>query len=90
MKTTTYAKLAESIEMVMHNDILQKAFDFEPVSEEGEEGEIYQTFIIGIHDANYLLKNTYELVYYSEELNMYVWAITHFGTPWSIVELTLK
>ena len=28
---------------------------------------------------------TDEIVYYNEELDMYVWGITHYGTSWDYV-----
>lgn len=47
--------------------------------------EIYQWFIIDKDSARYLGSYTYEIVYYVEELNIYVLAVTHWGTPWSSV-----
>ena len=47
--------------------------------------EIYQYFIVSNVGACILKKFTNELVYYNRELELYVWAIDHYGTPWSDV-----
>ena len=44
--------------------------------------DIYQKFIITRTGADYLLRRTDEIVYYSPSLEMYIWAIDDFGTPW--------
>ena len=56
--------------------------------EEGEEGEyhdIYQYCIITDSGYSFLERYTDEIVYYHEELDMYLWGITHFGTSWDYV-----
>lgn len=45
--------------------------------------EIFQWYIID--DPTFLLRHTDQLVFYSDELNVHVWGITHWGTPWSSV-----
>lgn len=60
--------------------------------EENEEGwyEVYQYYIIT--DAGYRFLNDFtdEIVYYHNELDMYVWGITHFGTSWDYVLTDIK
>lgn len=60
--------------------------------EENEEGyyEVYQYYIISDSGAKFLEENTDEIVYYHEELDMYVWGITHFGTSWDYVLTDIK
>lgn len=53
----------------------------------GEDQEVFQWYLIGKNDADYLKRNTSELVFYSEVLDEYVWGVTHFGTPWGDVEV---
>ena len=56
--------------------------------EEDEEGnyyEVYQYYIISDGGARILKDLTDEIVFYHEELDMYLWGITHFGTAWSHV-----
>ena len=48
--------------------------------------DIYQYFIIEDTGADYLMRHTDEIVYYSEKLEMYIWAIDELGTPWEAVE----
>lgn len=49
---------------------------------ECEERDIYQCFIIPYSGARILMEDTDEIVLYNEELDMYVWCVTVFGTPW--------
>lgn len=55
-----------------------------------ENIEIYQEYVISESGAEYLQRNTNEIVWYSESINMYLWAITHFGTSWDGVDVTIK
>ncbi len=50
-----------------------------------ESLDIYQEYIITEKGAEYLKKNTNEIVYYCEALEIYLWGITHFGTSWDYV-----
>lgn len=52
--------------------------------------EIYQTYIINKSGADYLIRNTNEIVLYSDLLNVYVWGITHYGTGWDGVFTDIK
>lgn len=60
--------------------------------EDGNENyfDIYQYYIISAHGADILQTYTNEIVWYIESLDMYVWAVTHFGTPWSGVLTDIK
>lgn len=55
-----------------------------------EEPEVYQEFIISERSAKLLQEYTHELVYHCEELSLYLWGVTHYGTPWNGVMCTLK
>lgn len=52
--------------------------------------EIYQHYIITERGYKILRNYTDEIVYFSEELGMYLWAITHFGTGWDMVLTNTK
>ena len=52
---------------------------------DGEYVEVYQCFIISERGAELLQELTDELVYYYDELDLYIWGITHFGTSWDYV-----
>ena len=72
------------------NGDLYQEIDDEYFNEEteAEYKDIFQWYLISPSDAEYL-KNTDELVFYSEVLDEYVWGVTHFGTPWESVTLEI-
>lgn len=53
--------------------------------EDAHYDEIFQYFIISDNGAEILKNWTNEIVFYNEELDMYVWGVTHCGTSWSYV-----
>ncbi len=82
---------------VLNNDIFQHAGyeNWELVSgeEEDDDGnylDVYQYYIINGSGAQFLEDYTDELVFYNEELDMYLWGITHFGTSWDYVLTDLE
>lgn len=44
---------------------------------------MFQWYIISYPD--FLMEHTDEPVFHDEELDLYVWGITHFGTGWDCV-----
>lgn len=52
---------------------------------EEEPIDIYQWYIISDYGAEILMRETDEIVFYDEELEVYVWAVTHCGTSWDYV-----
>lgn len=89
-----YNTLAKAFNAVMSNDIISKTADigfWELVNgsdydeEDDEYEDIYQCFIIDKQGAEILSTWTDEIVYYNEVLDMYVWAVTHWGTAWDYV-----
>ena len=46
--------------------------------------EIFQYYIVSDSGAR-LLEEINEIVFYNEELDMYVWGVTHWGTSWDYV-----
>lgn len=44
--------------------------------------DIYQTFII-TKDTQDILKDYGEITWYNEDLDLYFWGVTHYGTHWS-------
>lgn len=102
----SYAELARRVgDCVMMNNITDAVDDLyddvfngnlyhEP--EEGEDDEdleakeIYQLYAITHSSAEYLQRNTDEIVLYSKMIDSYFWAITHFGTPWNGVQVEVK
>jgi ATP-dependent Lon protease len=51
--------------------------------------EIYQYYIVSDNGAN-ILEECNEIVFYNEELDMYVWGVTHYGTSWAYVLTDIK
>jgi hypothetical protein len=77
---------------ILNNDIFEYAdydnwdlYCGEMEDEDGEYYEFYQYYIISESGASFLDEYTDEIVYYNPDLNMYLWAITHFGTSWDYV-----
>lgn len=60
-----------------HDEQCQFSYDDVP--------EIYQWFAVNSSDADYL-KNHNQYITYSDMLDTYFWAITHFGTSWDYVD----
>ena len=93
-----YYTLSEIVgDCVLNNNIFMYAgyenWELESGGEENEYGdyyEVYQYYIISDSGARMLKEFTDELVYYHEELDMYLWGITHFGTSWDYVLTDIK
>ena len=58
--------------------------------EQDEQPEIYQYYIISGNGAEILEDYTDEIVFYNNELDMYVWGVTHWGTSWDYVLTNIK
>ena len=56
----------------------------------GDYIEVYQYYIVTDAGARFLEEYTDEIVYYHDELDMYLWGITHFGTSWDYVLTDIK
>ena len=93
-----YYTLADIVgDAILNNHIFQHVgyenWELECGEEEDEDGnyrDIYQYYIITVYGAQFLKESTDEIVYYNEELDMYLWGITHFGTAWDYVLTDLK
>lgn len=93
-----YYTLSEIVgDMVLSNYMMQymgslgwELVNGDDIDEEGEYHEIYQWYIITDSGARFLEEHTDEIVYYHEEMDMYVWGITHFGTSWDYVLTDIK
>ena len=86
-----YATLAKAFDAVLNNTIITKSDDWElqngcDYDEEGDTfAEVFQYFIISESGAELLADYTNELVYYSYDLDVYLWGVTHYGTSWDYV-----
>lgn len=86
-----YQTLAAIVgDCIMNNTVREATmFDWEIATGELEE-EVCQEYIISEHGFKFLRDYTDEVVFYNEELDIYVWAITHTGTAWSYVSTGIK
>ena len=63
--------------------------DWDMVSGEFKE-MVFQDYIISEQGYRFLEDLTGELVFYNEKLDIYIWAVTHYGTAWSHVLTDIK
>ena len=87
-----YHTLAEIVgNRILNNNLIGfTGYDDWDLVNGDDEREVYQYYIIS-ESGYWMLENfTDELVYYHEELDMYLWGITHFGTSWDYVLTDLK
>lgn len=95
-----YRTLARSFNAVLCNNIIPKTHDVcgywelengEEYNEENDEyADVYQYFIISDNGAQILKDYTDELLWYNDELDIYVWGVTHYGTSWDYVLTDIK
>lgn len=81
---------AKHLGMIAEMEELQdKINELEEEQENSYNAEIYQYFIVDSQGAE-ILKEINEIVFYNEELDMYVWGVTHYGTSWDYVLTDIK
>lgn len=90
-----YATFAKAFDAVMNNNIfdmgwnigngweLINGFDYDEETEEAQE--VFQWFIVSDNGAQMIQDYTDEILYYHEELDIYLWGVTHWGTSWDYV-----
>lgn len=91
-----YACLSKSFDAVLCNN-MDKRIDFLTL-ENGEDYDeenncyvdIFQWYIIDDNGYRILKEYTNEIVYYDNELDVYIWGVTHLGTSWSYVLTDIK
>ena len=95
----TYRTLADYVgDMIMCNDIMCRygngldVINFDNLfNEEGYPYEIFQYFIITRSGYEFLEEYApNEILFYDNELDIYVWGITHLGTSWEYVFTDIK
>lgn len=90
-----YATFAKAFDAVLNNNIFGMGWEigngWEPVNgsmydeETDEEQEVFQWFIVSDNGAQMIQDYTDEILYYHEELDIYLWGVTHWGTSWDYV-----
>lgn len=86
-----YKALAEILGDYILNNTVRAATmeDWEIFNGEFRE-MVFQDYIISEYGYEFLQEYTDELVFYNEKLDIYVWAVTHFGTSWDYVLTDVK
>lgn len=97
--TEEIEELQEKIEELMldnendeHTEEIEELQDrINELEEEQQDctGDIFQYYIVSDNGAE-ILKEINEIVFYNEELDMYVWGVTHYGTSWNYVLTDIK
>lgn len=92
-----YAALARSFDCILNNSIfaaagfdaweLENGADYYEDDDTGdiEYYDIFQYYIVSDRGADILKKYTNEILYYNAALDVYLWAVTHYGTSWEYV-----
>lgn len=76
---------------ILENEINEINEQIEELENEQDEcQEVYQWFIVDDCGAMLLQRETNEIVYYNETLDMYLWGVTHYGTRWDYVLTSIK
>ena len=90
-----YATFAKAFDAVLNNNIMETGWSIgngwelvngSDYDEENDEyTEVFQWFIVSDNGAQMIQDYTGEILYYHEELNIYLWGVTHYGTSWDYV-----
>ena len=90
-----YATFAKAFDAVMNNNIFDMGWNIgngwelvngSDYDEENDEyTEVFQWFIVSDNGAQMIQDYTDEILYYHEELDIYLWGVTHWGTSWDYV-----
>lgn len=83
-----YRTLAQMVEDYILNNTIREATvgDWEIVAGDFDK-MVMQDFIISRYGYEILKEYTDELVFYNDNLGVYIWAVCHWGTAWNY-ELT--
>lgn len=78
-----YATLAKAFDHVLMNNAIEWFDDWEPISG-NYDIEVMQWYIVSEAGAK-LLQECGESIWWSPSHNVYIWAVTHYGTSWNYV-----
>lgn len=93
-----YDTFSKAFDHVLNNSIFEfgqgigygwelvNGLDFDYEEEEIiEEPEVFQWYIVSDSGAQIIQDYTNEILYYHDELDIYLWGVTHWGTGWDYV-----
>lgn len=84
----TLSKIVD--DCILNNTVRAETMeDWEMVAGEFDSA-VFQDYVISETGYKFLEEYTDELVFYNEKLDMYIWAVTHFGTSWDYVLTDIK
>lgn len=91
-------KVCTGNNLILNNSIIEKyeqigfaeVYSGEVFDEDEQLVDIFQWFIIDENSAEFFAEYTNEIVYYLEEIDLYLLGVTHWGTPWSGVSANWK
>lgn len=93
----SYANLfGEDTQLILCNEIVKQYenLELEHGTDYDEENDIYidiyQYYIIDDYTARFLKEYTQEIIFYHNELDIYILGVTHFGTSWNYVLTDIK
>ena len=97
-KRTSYKDMIDFCcdSLILNNDIICELskndyyFDMFCGSDREFLTDFYQYYIVSYRDAERLAEYTTETVFYNEDLDLYLLAVSHFGTGWSCVPASWK
>lgn len=86
-----YRALAEILGNCILNNAIraETMMDWELVTGEFDS-VVMSDYIISEYGYSFLAEYTDELVFYNETLDVYIWAVTHYGTSWDYVLTNVK
>lgn len=89
-----YWETINGSEVYYYDDETDKYVDYEDIENWDNISEcyfeIYQYFIISEAGYKILAEYTDEIVFYNDDLDMYVWGVTHYGISWGYVLTDIK
>lgn len=98
-----YATFAKSFDAVLNNEIMNvfpdywEPMNFPECNDDDDDGdyyddlpEIFQYYIVSSYGAEQIEYWTDDPLFYNEQLDMYVWGVTHWGTSWDYVLTDIK
>lgn len=86
-----YATFAKAFDAVLNNNIIGMFDGWQLVNgsdydeENDEYTEVFQWFIVSDNGAQMIQDYTNEILFYNDELDIYLWGVTHYGTMWDYV-----
>ena len=88
---TLLSKIEELEDKILESRDNEEIEEMETEIEEMESyyPEIFQYYIVS-DNAVEILQAAGEIVFYNNELDLYIWGVTHFGTSWDYVLTNIK